>query len=104
MSGAPEARPRGAQPFVPMLLLALAVVAWLAAQTWAQWADREQLAAAAAAIEPQAQNATKLRASLDAVATQTAKLAAEGNPTARVIVEELRKRGVTINPNGAKTP
>jgi len=87
--------------FAPALLLSLAVVGWLAAQTWAQWADREQLAAATAGLEPQAQAATRLRASLDAVATQTARMAGEGNPSARVIVEELRKRGVTINPNGA---
>jgi hypothetical protein len=47
------------------------------------------------------ETATKLRGSLDAVATRTARLAGEGNANARVIVEELRKRGVTINPNDA---
>jgi alkylhydroperoxidase family enzyme len=31
-----------------------------------------------------------------ALATATAKLAADGNANARVVVDELRKRGITI--------
>jgi hypothetical protein len=37
-----------------------------------------------------------VRASLDAVATATAELAAGGNANARAIVDELAKRGITI--------
>ena len=40
----------------------------------------------------------KLRSSLDALARETAILADRGNAGARLIVDELRKRGVTINP------
>ena len=95
--------PRSA--FVPLLLLALAVVGWLAFQSTQLLREREQLAAVEAGLQPQEQNATKLRASLDAVATATAKLAAASNANARVIVDELRRRGVTINPNeGGKPP
>ena len=90
--------------FIPTLLLALAFVAWLGFQATQQWMERQQLALAHANIEPQEQAATKLRASLEAVATSTARLAAAGNVNARVIVEELRKRGVTINPAGAPKP
>lgn len=49
------------------------------------------------------ETATKLRGSLDAAAARTAKLCGEGKVIARVIGEELRKRGVTINRNGAAT-
>jgi len=95
------AAPRGASAFTPVLLLALALVAWLGFQAVQQVSERRQLALLEANLEPQEQAATKLRAALDAVASATAKLATNGNSTARVLVEELRKRGVTINPAAA---
>jgi hypothetical protein len=87
----------GANAFTPLLLLAIAIVAWFGFQTVQLVGERQQFGAAQASIDVQAQTATKIRSSLDAVATATAKLAADGNPSARAIVEELRKRGVTIN-------
>ena len=87
--------------FVPALLLALAFVLWLAFQAVQLVREQQQLTVATANLQAQTQVATKLRAALDALATSTAKLAADGNANARVIVEELRKRGVTINPPGA---
>ncbi len=83
--------------FVPMLLLSLAMVGWLAFQTLQQVNEQQQLALAHANQETQQQAAAKVRAALEAVATATARLASAGNVNARVIVEELRKRGVTIN-------
>ena len=44
------------------------------------------------------------RASLDALAVGTARLAADGNASARAVIEELRKRGVTVNAAGASKP
>ena len=94
----------GVSLFLPVLLLALAFVAWLAFQAMQQVSERQQIMQAQTNLEPQEQAATKLRASLDALAVATAGLAAQGNPNARVIVEELRKRGVTINPPAAAKP
>ena len=94
----------GVSLFLPILLLALAFVAWLAFQAMQQVSERQQLVQAQTNLEPQEQAATKLRTSLDALALATAGLAAQGNPNARVIVEELRKRGVTINPAAAAQP
>jgi len=94
----------GVSLFLPILLFAMAFVGWLAFQAMQQVSERQQLMQAQANLEPQEQAATKLRASLDALAVATAGLAAQGNPNARVIVEELRKRGVTINPAGAAKP
>ncbi len=44
--------------------------------------------------------------SLDAIAAQTQRLAEQGNPNAMALVDELRKRGVTINTStgAAATP
>ena len=86
-------------PFVPMLLIALAIVVWLAFQSLQLVLEQRQLTLAQANQESQFQAATKLRAALDGVATATAKLATDGNANARVVVDELRKRGVTIRPN-----
>ena len=95
----------GFSAFVPTLLLALALVGWLAFQTTQILRERQQLSIARTSLEPQEQAATKIRSSLDAVAASTAKLAGDGNANARIIVEELRKRGVTINPAaGASKP
>jgi len=93
-----------ASGFLPALLLALAFVGWLSFQALQLLGERQQLGVALAGLEPQEQAATKLRASLDAVASATASLATAGNANARVVVEELRKRGVTINPAGTASP
>ena len=90
--------------FLPAALFALAISGWLAFQTVQLVGERQALGAARANLDPMELSATKLRTALDALATATAKLAAEGNANARVIVEELRKRGVTINPAGAQKP
>lgn len=89
-------------PFLPMLLLAAALVLWFGFQTYQLATERQQLATLRTSQEPQVAAAGKLRASLDTVATATAQLADAGNVNARAIVEELRKRGITIKPAALK--
>jgi hypothetical protein len=93
--------PAGHTLFVPSLLISLAFVAWLGFQTYQLVAEREQLKALHAAQDTTVETATKVRSSLDQLASRTAKLDIEGNPNAHVIVEDLKKRGVTINPDAA---
>lgn len=90
--------------FVPNLLLALSVAAWFAFQTVQLVREHQQLDAASVSLGPQELAATKLRTALDQVATATAKLAGEGNANARVIVEQLRSRGVTIAAPASSAP
>jgi hypothetical protein len=97
-----EPPPRNA--FLPILLTALSVTAWFAFQTLQLVREQQQLEAAKVSLAPQELAATKLRTALDQVATATARLAAQGNVNARVIVEQLRSRGVTINAAGAPPP
>jgi hypothetical protein len=87
------------RPFVPLLLLALGVLGWSAFQTYELVAERTSLKAVLANQSAQVDQSQKLRASLDRIASKTAKLAAAGNGDAAAIVEALRKRGVTINPD-----
>jgi len=88
-------------PFIPVALLALGFIAWLGFQTWNLVGERSQLGLAHAAQQPQVDQAIKLRAALDTLAVTTQRLAGEGSAAARTVVDELGKRGVTINPAGA---
>ncbi len=90
---------RGA--FVPLLLGGLALLLWFVLQAWLLLDEEANLRAAHASQQQTVERAGKLRQSLDAIAADTQRLADAGNPNARLLVEELRKRGVTINPNPA---
>ncbi len=85
--------------FVPVLLCAIAVVGFLLFQLVVLAIDRGALHKAHEAQQQAVDNATKLRGSLDALAADTQRLADAGNPNAGLLVAELRKRGITINPN-----
>lgn len=89
--------------FLPTLIVFCALVAWFSFQAFQLFEERAALQESRFAQEQSVQTATKLRASLDAMARETARLAQQGNPNARLLVEELRKRGVTINPNAEST-
>ena len=89
-------------PFVPLLLLAAASLAWMGFQSWLLLTDLQALQAAHASQQQTVDNAAKLRASLDTLAADTQRLAEAGNGNARLLVEELKKRGVTINPAAAQ--
>src|SRR3981081_1540124 len=83
--------------FLPLLLLILALLFWAGFQTFQLVNENGMLKDAVKAADPLMQNATKLPNSLDAIASETKKLADEGNPNAQLLVDELKKRGITIN-------
>lgn len=86
-------------PFVPLLLLSLVIAGWFTFQTTQLMRERESLQATRVGQEKSVQDSTKLRTSLEAIVRETATLAANGNASARLIVDELRKRGLAISPN-----
>ena len=89
---------RSFSPFLPLLILALAVLLWSGFQCYQLVSERQSLLAAYTNQQRAFDESGKLRSSLDALARETAILADRGNAGARLIVDELRKRGVTINP------
>lgn len=89
----------GRNPFVPLLLGTSALLAWFGLQTWLLSEEGATLQAAHASQQQTVDNATKLRQSLDAIAADTQRLADSSNPNARLLVQELRRRGITINPD-----
>ena len=83
--------------FLPMMLMAVALVSWFGLQTYELAGNRKQLTTIMATQDTQVAAAMKIRTALDSLAADTQRLANAGNTNARVIVEELHKRGVTIN-------
>ena len=90
-------------PFLPLLLLALGAAAWPAFQCYQLANEKQAIAAIFANQTRQFDDSGKLRNSLDGLARDTALLAAKGNAGAKLIVDELARRGVTIDPSKAPT-
>ena len=86
------------QVFGPLLLFGLSLLFVLGWQSWLLASERDALNTAHANQQQTVDNAGKLRASLDTLAADTQRLANGGNASAALLVAELRKRGVTINP------
>lgn len=91
-------------PFIPFLILALSVTGWAAFQTTQLLRERDALEAARSSQERPMENSKKLRDQLDGIARETQLLANKGNAGAMLIVDELKKRGITINPEPPSTP
>ena len=91
--------PTRSDPWRALALLTLAFVAWLSFQAFQQIRERSTLQSVRAAQDPTIEQARRLRAQLDTIARKTLELAQQGNAGAALIVEELARRGVTINPN-----
>lgn len=100
-AAAPVPPPAPRTAFLPLLLGLLALTAWLGHHAWLLDQDRQQLQAAQTNLQPTVEKAAGLRQSLDRLAADTQRLADAGNSNARALVDELRKRGITINPGTA---
>lgn len=102
MEASPEAESGAEIQHTPNGNLALTLVvfswcAWMVFQTVQLVRERNHLTQLKANQETALQEATKVRAQIDAITADTAKLAAEGNPGAQRIVLELRKRGFKVS-------
>ncbi len=85
-------------PFVPLLLLGLAVLGWTVFQSAQLVRDRHALDRVILAQGPQIAQARRLRTALSALASNTQKLADAGDSGAQLIVSQLKKHGITIHP------
>ena len=89
--------------FMPLLLVFVGSVIWMAFQTTQLWIERNTLSQLYANQEHTLVTAAKMRRQLDALASGVAKLAQGGNPHAKLIVDGLRRKGITINPSAKNT-
>lgn len=90
--------------FAPLFLGLITLVAWFGFQTFQLFNERENLDKLRANQTTIYANAQKMRTQLDAIAAETAKLAAAGNQNAALIVNALKQRGITIDPSKAGKP
>jgi hypothetical protein len=100
----PAAAREGFSAFLPLLLVTLALASWMGFQTFQLTRERGDLARLRAAQETPLQQSTRVRAQVDSLARKTAELAAQGNAGAQTIVQELARRGVTIDPSAPAAP
>lgn len=103
-SAAPGSRQERPSPWLVVTFVTVAMVAWFAFQTYQLVRERGALQSVRVAQEPTIEQAQKLRAQLDAISRKTLELAQQGNSGAALIVEQLARRGVTINPNPTTGP
>lgn len=94
--------PNRSSVFIPVLLIALAVVVWSGFQSIQLFQERSNLANLRTSQDAMFQNARKMRDQLDALAAGTQKLANSGNKNAQAVVNALAQRGITINPEEKK--
>lgn len=97
----PAAVPRAYGAFWPLLLGTAALLLTLGWQTVLLLGERSALQAGHAGQQQTVDSAGALRKQLDALAADTQRLADAGNPNAALLVAELKKRGITINPQAA---
>ena len=83
---------------LPVFLLALAFFLLTAFQCQQLMIDHSALKRAHAAQEEGVKQSKLIQEKLDAIATGTLELAEKGNKNARAIVENMKARGITINP------
>jgi hypothetical protein len=85
--------------FLPVLMVTCAFTGLLLFQVSQLYGDRRGLAELRASQRPAYKEAQRLQDQLEGMAADTAELAKQGNANARLIVEALRSRGITIDPS-----
>ncbi len=87
----------GFSPFVPLLILAVVLLGWFVFQALQATADRDFMRTALAGQDRQLDESKKLRAAFETLYRGTLQLADGGDPNARLVADELKKRGVGLN-------
>ncbi|TCV90634.1 hypothetical protein [Sulfurirhabdus autotrophica] len=84
---------------LPMILLTIALIIWAVFQSVQLYKERQNLKLSFDNQEQLIVNGKKMRTQLDAIAAGTKRLADQGNANAQLIVQQLAKNGISINPN-----
>jgi hypothetical protein len=80
-----------------LTLVVFSWCAWMVFQTVQLVRERNHLSQLQTNQESALQEAAKVKAQIDSIAAETAKLAAEGNPNAQRIAAEFKKRGFKVS-------
>jgi hypothetical protein len=95
----PSPTPRAAlSPWPLLTMLVLGCLCWFGFQGWQLQREHRSLLGIRANSEAPLDQARKRRAQLESIMRRTYELAQKGNPGATLILQELARRGVSINP------
>ena len=86
---------------VAVLITLIALLLWFGFQSVQLWRERGNLSAVKANQESAIQESEKIRLQFQGLMTKTSELANQGHGGARMIVDELQKRGIGV-PAGVK--
>jgi hypothetical protein len=87
---------RGAN--LPLTILLIALVLWFGFQTLQLASERANLGEARGHQEAAMQEAQKLRTQFESLISKTSELANKGHAGAKLVMEELQKRGMAAQP------
>ena len=82
--------------FVPLTLVVVSLLLMTGGQIKYLLTQEERMAIVREGQDKPLEDARRVRAQFDSIATETARLAAQGNPNAGLLLRELEKQGVTI--------
>ena len=88
---------------LPLTILLIALVVWFGFQTLQLATERANLGEARGHQEAAMQEAQKLRTQFESLISKTSELANKGHSGAKLVMDELQKRGMTAQPE-AFTP
>ena len=84
--------------WLPIALVVVSFFVLMAFETSYAIHDREGLAEQRRLQEPAVEEAVKLRQKLEVLAGRTAQLAADGDESAKSVVDQMKRQGITLSP------
>lgn len=87
---------------LPVLIVVAGLIIWTVFQTFQLYKERQNVKSAHENQEQMIVNSKKMRDQLDVIAASTKRLADQGNPNAQMVVQQLQKNGININPSAQK--
>jgi len=98
MTGGGSGDPAPGGWWLPIALVVVSFFVLMAFETSYAVHDRDALADQRQLQEPAVQEAVKLRQKLEMLAGKTAQLAADGDESAKSIVDQMKRQGITLSP------
>ncbi len=83
---------------VAIIITLVALLLWFGFQSVQLWRERSNLSAVKANQESAVQESEKIRLQFQGLMTKTSELANQGHVGAKLIIDELQKRGIGVPP------
>ncbi len=85
---------------LPVLITLVALIVWFGFQTLQLFRERTNLGFVKEKQETAIKESEKIRVQFQAIMTKTSELANQGHPGAKLVVDELQRRGMAVAPEG----